>query len=40
MAMLDSLDCDEDEMNVLATTIYRRTRSDNYRPNDIIYGTV
>ena len=37
MTMLDSFDCDEDEMNVLATTIYRRMRSDNYTPNDSIY---
>ena len=40
MTMLGSFDCDEDEMNVLATTIYRRMRSNNYTPNDIIYGTV
>ena len=29
-----------DELNVLATTIYRNTRSDNYMPNDMIFGTV
>ena len=40
MTMLNSFDCDEDEMNALATTIYRRTRSRNYAPNDIIYGTL
>ena len=45
MTMLDAFDCEEedpcgDELNVLATTIYRRTRSENYAPNDIIYGTV
>ena len=44
MTMLDTFDCEEDpcggEMNVLATTIYRRMRSENYTPDDIIYGTV
>ena len=37
---LDSFGCGEDEMNVLATTIYRRMLSRNYTPNDIIYNTV
>ena len=27
-------------MKVLATTMYRRMRSGNYTPDDIIYGTV
>ena len=40
MIMLDTFDCEEDNMNVLATTIYRRMRSENYTPDDIIYGTV
>ena len=44
MTMLDTFDCEEDpcgdEVNVLATTIYRRMRSENYTPYDIIYGTV
>jgi hypothetical protein len=44
MTMLDTLDFDDDpcgdELNVLATTIYRHTRSDNYMPNDMIFGTV
>ena len=44
MTMLDTFDFDDDpcgdELNVLATTIYRRTRSDNYMPDDKIYGTV
>ena len=44
MSMLDTFDCEEDpcgdELNVLATTIYRRMRRDSYTPNDIIYGTV
>ena len=40
MIMLDTFDCEEDDMNVLATTIYRRVRSGNYTPDDIIYGTV
>ena len=44
MTMLDTFDCEEDpcgdELNVLATTIYRRMRSENYTPDDIIYGTV
>ena len=44
MTMLDTFDprgdpCG-DELNVLATTIYRRTRSENYTPDDMIYGTV
>ena len=34
MDMLDSFDCNKDDMNVLATTIYRRT------PRAIIYGSV
>ena len=38
--MLDTFDCEEDETNVLATTIYRRMRSGNYTPDNIIYGTV
>jgi hypothetical protein len=40
MIMPDTFDCDEDDMNVLATTIYRRLRSEGYTPDDIIYGTV
>ena len=44
MTMLDTFDCEEepcgDELNVLATTIYRRMRSENYTPDTIIYGTV
>ena len=40
MIMLDTFDCEEDDMNVLATTIYRRMRSESYTPDDIIYGTV
>ena len=40
MTMLDAFDCEEDISNVLATTIYRHTRSDNYIPDDMIYGTV
>ena len=44
MTMLDSFDCEDDpcgdEVNVLATTIYRSMRSGNYTPDDIIYGTV
>ena len=44
MTMLDTFDCEEDpcgdELNVLATTIYRRMRSENYTPDDIIYGAV
>ena len=38
MMMLDTFDCEEDDMNVLATTIYRRMRSESYTPDDIIYG--
>ena len=40
MIMPDNFDCEEDDMNVLATTIYRRLRSENYTPDHIIYGTV
>ena len=40
MIMLDTLDCEEDDMNVSATTIYRRVRSESYTPDDIISGTV
>ena len=40
MIMPDNFDCEEDDINVLATTIYRRLRSENYTPDDIIYGTV
>ena len=40
MIMPDTFDCDDDDMNVLATTIYRRLRSESYTPDDIIYGTV
>ncbi len=40
MIMPDNFDCDEDDMNVLATTIYRRMLSENYTHDDIIYGTV
>ena len=40
MTMLDTFDCEEHhcggELNVLATTIYRRMRSDNYTPDDMI----
>ena len=39
MTMLDTFDCEEEGMNVLATTIYRRMRSESYTPDDIIYGT-
>ena len=44
MTMLDIFECEEDpcgrELNVLATTIYRRMRSENSTPDDIIYWTV
>ena len=44
MTMLDTFDCEDDpcggEINVLATTIYRRMRSENYTPDDRIYGAV
>ena len=44
MTMLDTSNREDDpcgdELNVLATTIYRNTRSDNYMPNDMIFGTV
>ena len=41
MTMLDTFNREDDpcgdELNVLATTIYRNTRSDNYMPNDMIF---
>ena len=40
MTMLDTFDYEEDDMNVLATTIYRRMRSGSYTPDNIIYGAV
>ena len=44
MTMLGTFDCEEDpcgdELNVLVTTSYRRTRSETYTPDDIIYGAV
>jgi hypothetical protein len=40
MIMPDNFDCEEDDMNVLATTIYRRMLSENYTPDDIIGGAV
>ena len=40
MIMLDTFDCEEDDINVFATTIYCRMRSEYYTPDDIIYGTV
>ncbi|MFM7983676.1 MAG: hypothetical protein ACKPKO_30565 [Candidatus Fonsibacter sp.] len=40
MTMLDTFDREEGDMNILATTIYRRMRSNNYTPNELIYGTV
>ncbi len=44
MTMLDTFDCEDDpcgdDLNVLAPTIYRRARSDNYTPDDMIYGTL
>ena len=36
MIMLDTFDYEEDDMRVLATTIYRRMRSGSYTPDDII----
>ena len=38
MIMPDTFDCDDDDMNVLATTIYRRLRSESYTPDDIFTG--
>ena len=40
MTMLDIFDYEEDDMSVLATTIYRHMRPGNYTPDDIIYGAV
>ena len=44
MTMLDTFNREDDpcgdELNVLATTIYRNTRSNTYTPNDMIFGTV
>ena len=40
ITMPDTCDYEEDDMNVLATTIYRHMRPGDYMPDDIIYGTV
>ena len=44
MTMQHTFDCEEDpcgdQLTVLATTIYRHMRSENYTPDNIIYGTV
>ena len=40
MTMPDTFDYDEDDMNVLATTIYRCVLSGDYMPDDVIFGTV
>ena len=40
MTMLDTLDYENDDINVIATTIYRHMRSPDFTPDDIILGTV
>ena len=40
MTMLDTFDYEEDDINVIATTIYRHMRSRDFTPDDIILGTV
>ena len=40
MTMLDTCDYEEDDINVIATTIYRHMRSPDFTPDDIILGTV
>ncbi|MFM7978477.1 MAG: hypothetical protein ACKPKO_04100 [Candidatus Fonsibacter sp.] len=40
MTMLDTFDYEEDDINVIATTIYRHMRSKDYMPDDIICGAV
>ena len=40
MTMPDTLDYEVDDMNVLATTIYRCMRSGDYMPDDVFFGTV
>ena len=40
MTMLDTFDYEEDDINVIATTIYRHMRSPDFTPDDIILGTV
>ena len=40
MTMLDPLEFDTDDPNALATTIYRRMKSDTHTDNAIIYGNV
>ena len=38
--MLDTFDYENDDINVIATTIYRHMRSRDFTPDDIILGTV
>ena len=40
MTMLDTFDYEHDDLNVIATTIYRHMRSRDYTPDDLILGTV
>ena len=40
MTMLDTFDYENDDINVIATTIYRHMRSPDFTPDDIILGTV
>ena len=40
MTMLDTFDYENDDINVIATTIYRHMRSRDFTPDDIILGTV
>ena len=38
MTMLDTFDYENDDINVIATTIYRHMRSRDFTPDDIILG--
>ena len=40
MTMLDTFDYENDDLNVIATTIYRHMRSKGYTPDNLIFGTV
>ncbi|MFM7984449.1 MAG: hypothetical protein ACKPKO_34500 [Candidatus Fonsibacter sp.] len=40
MTMLDTFDYEQDDLNVIATTIYCHMRSRDYTPDDLILGNV
>ncbi|MFM7980838.1 MAG: hypothetical protein ACKPKO_16125 [Candidatus Fonsibacter sp.] len=40
ITVLDTFDYENDDLNVIATTIYRHMRSRDDTPDDLIFGTV